>query len=482
MNYPRIIGHWINDREVRASTGKSFPKANPATGAVAASVVAGDSRDAAKAVAAALAAYPVWSAISVVRRAEIIREAALLIRARSEELAEIVAFECGKSKKDARGEVAAAVECGLFFAGEGRRFTGEILPSANPNRRVELRRVPAGVGVLITPFNNPAAGVAWKLFPALLSGNAVVIKSHELTPSIALWFAKVFKDAGLPAGVLSVIQGTGRDAGAPLVRDQYVQFVSFTGSVKTGQFILKVAANRLAKVSIEAGGKNPFVVCDDTDLERAATVAAQAAFVDAGQRCAAASRIIIFANVYDRFKKLFLQKAKALRVGMADTDDYGAIISEARMKAILRAVAGAVKRRAALLSGGHRLTDAPHAKGFFIAPTVLERVKPDDPISQEEIFGPVVCLYKAKDFNEALKLANNSKFKLSGAIHTNNMSRAEAFVRGYASGVVRVNGPTHGSEPHMPFGGVGLSGNGWREPGRQALDFYCEWKQVSFDE
>ena len=481
MNYPKQIFSWISDREARPASGEKFPKLTPATGEVLGWVAAGGEKDAAKAVASAVAAFPAWSATPVVKGSEILREAALLMKSRAEELAEIVALESGKSKKDARGEVAAAVECGLFFAGEGRRFSGEILPSANPNRRVELRRMPAGVGALVTPFNNPAAGIAWKLFPALLCGNAVIIKSHELTPFTAIWFAKVFKEAGLPSGVLSVLQGSGREVGAPLVKDPAVRFVSFTGSVKTGQFILRATADRLAKVSIESGGKNPFVVCDDADLEKAATVAAQAAFVDAGQRCVAASRIIVFASVYERFKKLFLQKVKALRVGTADTDDYGAIISEDRMKAILRAVAGAVKRRAVVLAGGHRLTDAAHAKGFFIAPTVLERVKPDDPISQEELFGPVLCLYKAKDFKEALALANNSKFKLSGAIHTRDMSSAEPIIRGYESGVARVNGPTHGSEPHMPFGGVGLSGNGWREPGRQALDFYAEWKQISID-
>ncbi len=480
-HYPKKVFHWIDNREVRPSGGKFFLKCNPASGEIVSQVARGNVRDVEKAIRSAEKGYDVWSKISIVERAKILREAVLRMREQKEELAEIVALESGKSKKHSLGEVEAAIECGFFFAGEGRRFFGEVIPTAVPNRRVFLVREPVGIGTLITPYNNPAAGIAWKLFPALLCGNAVIMKSHEYTPYVAVWYAKVFKEVGISAGVLSVLQGTGPDVGAPLVADPRVEFVSLTGSTATGEKILKATASRLAKVSIEAGGKNPFVVCDDADLERAVSTAVDAAFVDGGQRCAAASRIIVFERVYEKFKKLFLQKVSALKVGTADTDDYGAIISEKRMREILRAIDGAKRRRGVILAGGMRLADDAHKNGYFIAPTVFERVSPKDEISQKEVFGPVVVLYRVKNLEEAIRLANDSKFKLSGAIHTSSLDRAEEFVRRYHAGVVRVNGPTHGSEPHMPFGGVGLSGNGWREPGTQALDFYSEWKQISID-
>jgi len=479
--YPKKVIHWIGDKEVRPASGKFFPKMNPADGDVLTLVAKGDKRDVVKALASAEKGLAAWSGVPVVKRAEILRDAVLRMRERKDELAEIVAVESGKSKKLALGEVDAAIECGFFFAGEGRRFFGEVLPTAVPNRSVKMVREPIGIGALITPFNNPVAGVAWKIFPALLCGNAVILKSHEYTPYVAVWYAKVFKEAGLPMGVISVLQGTGSEVGAPLVADSRIAFVSLTGSVATGEKILKATAGRLAKVSIEAGGKNPFVVCDDADLEKAASIAVSAAFVDAGQRCAAASRIIIFDKVYEKFKKLFLQKVTTLKVGIADTDDYGAIISEKRLKEIINTVRRAQKRRAIILTGGNRLTGEEYKKGYFMAPTVLERVSPKDEISQKELFGPVVALYRVKNLDEAIWLSNDSQYKLSGAIHTSSIHRAEEFVRRYHAGVVRVNGPTHGSEPHMPFGGMGLSGNGWREPGTLALDFYSEWKQVSVD-
>lgn len=476
VKYPRKIHHWLDNKE-SAAGAKYVPKYDPATGRILAQVARGSKTDARKAVASAVKKFAVWSVESVVKRAEVLRRAAQIMESRQTELAELLALEAGKSQKDSLGEIAAAISCGYFFAGEGRRFTGEVLTSANPNRHVELVRQSIGIGVLITPFNNPFAGIAWKVFPALLCGNSVVIKSHELTPYIAILFAKIFKEAGLPSGVLSVAQGLGAEVGAPLVADERVKFISFTGSLATGQSIIKAGANRLAKISIEAGGKNPFVVCADADLEQAATIAVNSAFIDAGQRCAAASRIIIEAPVYDAFKKIFLDKVKKIKIGTGDKDNYGAIISENRLNQIAGFIERAVKKGAVVLAGGKKL----NRQGYFMAPTVLEKVSMKDEISRKEVFGPVAVLYKAKNFDDALKLANDSDFKLTSAIHTKNMATAMKFVNGHQTGVVRVNGPTFGSEPHMPFGGVGLSGNGWREPGTKALDFYSDWKQVSID-
>lgn len=481
MKYPKKIFHWISNKETSSKKPAFFPKYDPATGRIIAKVAGGDRDEAEKSLRSAVLAFEKWSRVPVVKRAEILREAVILMGQKKEEIAEIVALESGKSKKDALLETLAAIECGFFFAGEGRRYFGEVLTSAVINREVKLIRQSIGVGALIPSFNNPIAGIAWKAFPALLCGNVVVVKSHEFTPYVAVWFAKVLKEAGVPSGVFSVLQGFGPKIGAPLVEDSRVKFVSFTGSVATGRKILQATSERLAKVSIEAGGKNPFVVCDDADLERAVNLAAAGAFVDAGQRCAATSRIIIFSKVYNEFKRLFLNKIAGLKVGVASTDDFGAIIEKKRLLKIFKSVKEATNRGATLLTGGKRLSDKDRKNGYFMAPTVLENISPKDPISYQELFGPVVILYKVKNFEEAVRLANDSEFKLTGAIHTSSIHRAQEFIQRYAAGVVRVNGPTHGSEPHMPFGGIGISGNGWREPGTKALDFYSNWKQVSID-
>ncbi|MBI3627225.1 MAG: aldehyde dehydrogenase [Candidatus Sungbacteria bacterium] len=481
MAYPRKVLHWINDAEVKASSNSVFKKINPATGAVLAEVARGNTADVEKAVAAGKAALPAWSRTLVVRRGEILRNAVLLMMQKKAEIAEITARESGKAAALALGEASAAIECGFFFAGEGRRYFGEVLTSAEAHREVTMVRQASGLGVLLTPFNNPAPGVAWKLFPALLCGNSVIIKSHEDVPYVAVWFAKILKEAGLPKGVLSVVQGTGSEAGEPLTRHPDVAFISLTGSPATGKKVLHAAADRLAKVSIESGGKNPFIVCDDADLDRAATLASASAFIDAGQRCAAASRIIVMEAVYEEFKQKLLERVKALKVGDQEGDNYGAIINEKRMRAILDSIETAKTRGARVVCGGERLTDESHKNGFFISPAVLEEVDPDDEISQKEIFGPVTILYRVKTFDEAVALANNSPFRLSSALHTKSIHRAQEFKEQYRGGVVRINGATHGSEPHMPFGGLGLSGNGWREPGTKALDFYSEWKQISTD-
>lgn len=480
--YPGKIAHWVNGQETDSRSGNFFPKYDPATGRELGKVVRGNREDVEYVITAAEKAAKAWQSVSPENRAEILKNAVALLQKNIEGLAAILALECGKSVKSARGEVQAASECGTYLAEEGPRHFQKPLPSKLPNRQLELIRQPSGIGALIVPFNSPLAGIAWKSFPALLCGNAVILKAHEYTPYISMRFAQILKEAGLPAGVFSVLQGLGPEVGQALIDDPRINFVSFTGSVATAQIIIKSTADRLTKVLIESGGKNPFVVCEDADLDKAADAAVASGFVDAGQRCAAASRIIVLEGVYDEFKKRFLEKVEKLRVGTKDGDDFGAIISEKRLLEIEQDVKNAVRSGARLLCGGTKLDRDEYQGGYFFAPTVLENIAPDAEISHREVFGPVVALYRARDFEEALRLANDSEFKLTGAIHTKDMKLAQEFIDRYQAGVVRVNGPTHGSEPHVPFGGLGLSGTGWREPGLLALDFYGEWKQVSFDE
>jgi aldehyde dehydrogenase (NAD+) len=479
--YPQHILHWINDAEAASlgtPSGETFEKRCPIDDRVVARVTRGTAADVTSAVDAAAAAADAWGRLPAPRRGEVLGRAAALLRAREREFGEIIQTETGKPWKNAVAEVGSSADLGVFMESEGSRFYGKTMTTPVLNRSVRTERAPIGVCAAIMPFNSPLAGVAWKAFPALLCGNAVVAKSHEQTPYTAVAFGKLLRDAGLPAGLYSVVQGLGPEVGTPLIEDPRVGLVSFTGSVPTGKRIQQTVSGRpiLAKVCLELGGKNPLVVCDDADLAVAAEHAVASAFIDAGQRCAAGSRIIVFDRVYDAFRDAMLAHAASVAVGSGPQDDCGPVISRQSLERLLSTVEAAVKRGARLLAGGHAI--ASLAPGYYMAPTILENVVPGDELSQEELFGPVTCLYRVAGFNEAVALANDTAFGLTGAIHTNNSNRIEQFIARYRAGLVSINGPTYGAGPHMPFGGVKNSGNGFREPGTEALDVYCEWKTI----
>jgi aldehyde dehydrogenase (NAD+) len=400
------------------------------------------------------------------------------MRKQQEEIASIVSLETGMSFKQALGETGGAIAQGEFMAGEGRRLYGRTTTSAVPNKYAMVVRQPLGVAALIIAANTPIANVAWKIFPALICGNAAVLKAAEDTPATAWIVGRIAKEVGLPPGVLNIIQGYGEEAGAPLVASPQVDVISFTGSTEVGRQIAEVAARRLAKVSLELGGKNPLVVCDDADLENAANWVLLSAFSNAGQRCASGSRIIIFDLIYEKFRDLLVEKTKKLKVGPGDDDDFGPVINEVQLSNMLSAVERAREEGAVVLTGGQRLTDPAHVDGFYMAPTILENVDPQDEISTKEIFGPITCLYRVKDFAEALSLANDSPYGLTACIHTRSIHRAIEFSQKIQAGVAMVNAGTYGSEPHMPFGGLKQSGNGTREPGTEALDVYSDLKDI----
>jgi aldehyde dehydrogenase (NAD+) len=339
-------------------------------------------------------------------------------------------------------------------------------------------RQPLGVAGLIIAANTPIANVAWKVFPALLCGNSAVLKAAEDTPATAWYFAKIAHETGLPPGVLNVIQGYGREAGTPIVANPGVDVISFTGSTAVGRQIASIAGQRLAKVSLELGGKNPLIVCDDADLENAVKWVLLSAFSNAGQRCASGSRIIIFDAVYDTFRTMLTERTRGLKAGPGDEDDLGPVINKKQLNNMLQAVEQARQEDAVILTGGQRLMDDAHANGFYMAPTIIENVDPHAEISTTELFGPITCLYRVNDFAEALRLANDSPYGLTACIHTRNIHRATEFTQKVQTGVAVVNAGTYGSEPHMPFGGVKQSGNGTREPGTEALDVYSELKNI----
>jgi acyl-CoA reductase-like NAD-dependent aldehyde dehydrogenase len=476
--YPTFIPHWIADVEVTPKDTAVFEKRNPATDHVLAQVARGGAAEVAHALSAAAGAAEAWGRTPVPKRGAILGRAAQLLREREQLFGEIVQAETGKPWKNAVAEVGSSADLAIFMEGEGSRLYGKTLPSPIPNRTVQTLRSPIGVCAAIMPFNSPLAGVAWKVFPALLCGNAVVVKSHELTPYTAVAFGQLLKDAGLPVGVYGAVQGFGPDAGAPLVQDHRVGVVSFTGSSATGKLIQKMVSERdvLAKVCLELGGKNPFVVCDDADLELAAELAAASAFIDAGQRCASGSRILVFDRVYDAFRTAFLARVARVKVGSGADDDCGPVISRANLDRLIAQVGGAVGRGATLAAGGQAASSL--APGYYMQPTVLEQVSPADDVSQQELFGPVTCLYRVSGFDEAIRVANGTHYGLTGAIHTTSLHRAQEFIARYQGGLVSVNGATYGAGPHMPFGGVKNSGNGFREPGTEALDVYTELKTV----
>jgi aldehyde dehydrogenase (NAD+) len=475
---PQQVENYINGKEVAPRRQQYFDKLNPHDGTLLSLVARSDAIDIDDAVRAATGAALAWRHMPPVKRGEILFAICRRLQDHQTDVAQIVALETGKSQKEAIAETAGAISLGLFMAGEGARLYGKTTTSAMPNKYPAIIREPVGTAGLIIAFNTPIANVAWKVFPALICGNTTVLKSSEDTPLTAQIFAKLAHESGLPPGVLNVVHGFGQEAGDPLVRHRDVNLISFTGSTEVGRSIGQVAAGRLAKVFLELGGKNPMVVCDDADLTNAVHWAALSAFSNAGQRCAACSRLIVFEDVYDDFVARLVEKTKSLRVGPADTDDFGPVINAQQLANMLACVERAVKQGARILFGGHRIEDIEHRNGFYMLPTILEGVEPDDEISVTELFGPIVCLYKVKNFEQALTLSNHSPYGLTACIHTRNINRANVFVRNVQAGVAVVNAGTYGSEPNMPFGGVKQSGNGWREPGTEALDVYSNVKNI----
>lgn len=476
--FPDRVANWIGGEERFAYSGDVFEKISPHDGSVVCRAARSRDLDVEAAVTAASGAQVAWAQMPAVQRGDILHAVAMALKARADDMAQVVSFETGKSFKDAFGETKGAVQQGLFMAGEGMRLYGRTTTSGASNKQASVVRAPLGVAGLIIAANTPIANVAWKVFPALICGNAAVLKASEDAPATAWLFGEIARDAGLPAGVLNIVQGLGAEAGRPLVADPRVAVLSFTGSTGVGREIARIGGERLAKISLELGGKNPLVVCDDADLDQAVEWTLLSAFSNAGQRCASGSRIIVFDAVYDAFREKLLERTKRLKVGPADDDDFGPVINERQITNMLAAIGKARESGASVIVGGTRLADPGHARGCYLAPTIVEGAKADDEISLKELFGPVASLYRVRGFEEAIALANNSPYGLTACIHTRSLDRAAEFIRRVEAGTVSVNAGTYGSEPHMPFGGVKQSGNGSREPGPEAIDFYSNLKNV----
>ncbi len=475
---PNEVMNWIDGEEVPAEKKKTINKLSPHSGEVICKVTRSTKLEIDRAVLTAKQAQIRWANIPAVQRGDMLHKICNALENNKEEIAFVVAQETGKSYQEALGETGGAISLGRFYAGEGQRLYGRTTTSGIENKYASTVRQPCGVAGLIIAANTPIANVAWKVFPALICGNGVVLKAAEDTPATAWIFAKIVHESGLPSGVLNVLQGLGDEAGAPLVEHEDVDVISFTGSTRVGRWIAETAGKRLAKVSLELGGKNPLVVCDDADLDNAVKWVCLSAFSNAGQRCASGSRIIIFKSVYVEFKKRLLAATRKLSIGPNNGDDLGPVINERQLNNMLTAINAAKTVGASVLMGGARLETREYKNGFYIQPTLLESVKPEDDISQNELFGPIAILYSVNNFQEALQLANNSPYGLTACIHTQNYHRAMEFSHKVKCGATVVNAGTYGSEPHMPFGGMRQSGNGSREPGTEALEIYSELKDI----
>jgi acyl-CoA reductase-like NAD-dependent aldehyde dehydrogenase len=473
-----IDGNWIASR-----SGKVFENRNPADhtdliGLFQQSTV----EDAQAAIDAASRAYERWRLVPAPKRAEILFRAAQLIAERKEQFARDMTREMGKVLEEARGDVQEAIDMTFFMAGEGRRQYGQTVPSELRDKFAMSVRQPLGVCSTITPWNFPMAIPSWKIVPALVCGNTVVFKPATLTPLSALNFVKVLHEAGVPKGVVNLVTG-GPDVGTLLSTHDAVRVVSFTGSTAVGRTVNENAAPGFKKVHLEMGGKNVILIMDDAQLELAIEGCLWGGFGTTGQRCTAASRVVVHEKVYDAFVNTFTARVKALRVGsgLEETNQVGPVVSESQLQTVMKYVDIGRKEGAKLLAGGHRLDNGDHARGFFHEPTVFGDVDPRMRIAQEEIFGPVVSVMRCRSLDEAIAIGNGVQYGLSASIYTRNVNDAFTAMRDMYTGIFYVNAPTIGAEVHLPFGGTKATGNGHREAGTAALDVFSEWKSVYVD-
>jgi alpha-ketoglutaric semialdehyde dehydrogenase len=480
----RAYKNFINGEWVAPKSGKTLENRNPAnTDEVLGIFPLSSAEDVDAAVAAAKAAYKSWRLTPAPKRAEILFRAAELLVKRKEEFSRDMTREMGKVLAETRGDVQEAIDMTYYMAGEGRRLFGQTTPSELPNKFAMSVRQSIGVCGLITPWNFPMAIPAWKMMPALVCGNTLVIKPAEDTPLSTYNLVEILAEAGLPAGIVNLVGGDGPGAGAALTKHPDVPAVSFTGSTSIGRIIAETCAPTFKHYSLEMGGKNIILVMDDANLDLALDGAIWGGFGTTGQRCTAASRVGIHKSVYKEFVSRFVERASKLKVGngLDSAIEMGPCINEQQLQTVKSYVEIGTKEGAKLLTGGHRLTGGEHAKGWFHEPTVFGDCGPKMRVAQEEIFGPVVSLIPIDDLEHGIEVANGVPYGLSASIYTRNVNRAFAAMQDLYTGIVYVNAPTIGAETHLPFGGTKQTGNGHREAAVAAIDFFTEWKSVYID-
>jgi alpha-ketoglutaric semialdehyde dehydrogenase len=480
----KVYKNFIDGEWVEASTGQTFEDRNPAdTRDVVGIFQRSGKPDVDAAIAAAKQAFARWRLIPAPRRAEIIYRAAEMLFERKEDFARDMTREMGKILKETRGDVQEAVDTAYYMAGEGRRMFGPTTPSELPNKFAMAVRQPIGVCGLITPWNFPMAIPSWKLLPALVCGNTCVIKPAQDTPLSTFNLVRVLYDAGLPKGVVNIVTGFGSEVGTPITEHADVRAISLTGSSAVGRIVGTTAAKSFKHCSLELGGKNPMIVLDDANLDLAIEGGLWGGFGTTGQRCTATSRIIVQKGIYADFIERYVERAKALKVGngMDETVEMGPAINELQLKTDLSYVDIGKAEGARLKCGGNRLDKGEYQNGYFMEPTVFVDVDRKMRIAQEEIFGPVVSIIPCDDLEDAIEIANGIEYGLSSALYTKDVNKAFVAMRDLDAGITYINAPTIGAEVHLPFGGVKQTGNGHREGGLGAIDFFSEWKSIYVD-
>jgi aldehyde dehydrogenase (NAD+) len=480
------IKNYIGGKWVGSESGETFKSINPANKDEVIGIVAkSGTKDVDQAVKEAQEAYEGWRLTPAPRRGEILFRAAQMLLKNKETLGKVETREMGKVLPEGLGDVQEAIDMGYFMAGEGRRLSGETIPSELPNKDAKSIRVPIGVFALITPWNFPIAIPSWKIFPALVCGNTVVFKPSSETPACAAKFVEILVDAGLPKGVLNLVQGPGGEVGEYLVSHPGIDAVSFTGSSDIGMRLERICGSMHRMIVTEMGGKNAIIVMDDANLDLAVEGAIWGGFGTTGQRCTATSRVVVHKKVCQKFLSKFKQAASRLKLGngLKRETDVGPVINESQFNKVLKYIEVGRQEGARLVTGGKAYRKGDCAKGYFIEPTIFGDVKPGMRIAQEEIFGPVVSVIEAEDLREAIRIVNGTVYGLSSAIYTQDVNSSAIAERDLESGIVYINASTIGAEIQLPFGGIKQTGYGRKEAGGRggALDTYSRWKVIYRD-
>lgn len=475
--------NYINGEWVAATSGDTYENINPATGEVLALFPKSSAEDVKKAVDAAVRAFNEWRLTPAPKRAEILFRAGQLLIERKETYAKEMTQEMGKVLKEARGDVQEAIDMTIFVAGEGRRLLGDTTPSELPNKFCMSVRMPIGIIGCITPWNFPMAIPSWKIMPALVAGNTIVFKPARYTPKSAYNLIKTLEDAGIPKGVVNLVYGFGGEVGNPLIEDERIGMISFTGSTEIGTKLEEKCPKTHKRVSCEMGGKNAIIVLEDANLDLAVDGIIWSAFGTTGQRCTAASRIIVQRAVLDALQEKLLARTKALRLGngLDPSTDVGPVINQEQLNKIHQYTEIGIQEGAKLLCGGEIVKEGELSRGFFYKPTIFGEVKPNMRIAQEEIFGPTTAIIPVDTFEEAIEVNNNTQYGLSTSVFTRDVNKAFVSMRDIYTGLVYINSGTIGAEVHLPFGGTKGTGNGHREAGQCALDTFTEWKTIFVD-
>jgi acyl-CoA reductase-like NAD-dependent aldehyde dehydrogenase len=476
LNY--IGGAWVP-----AAGGEFFENRNPAdTGDCIGLFPKSAPADVDAAVSAAQGAFDRWRLTPAPKRGEILYRLGQILMSRKEEIARLMTREMGKIIKETRGDVQEGIDTAFYAAGEGRRLFGDTCPVELPNKFGMSIRQPVGVCGLITPWNFPMAIATWKMFPALICGNTVILKPASDTPASASKLVEAVAEAGVPAGVVNLVHGTGSGVGTPMVEHPGIRLISFTGSSAAGKDIAARCGVRLKRLSLELGGKNAQIVMADADLDLALEGVLWGAFGTTGQRCTATSRLILHKPIKEKFLKMLVDRVKKIKVGngLDESIEMGPLVNEGQRETVMSYVEIG-SREARLVCGGKPLTAGAYAKGWFFEPTVFVDVKPDARIAQEEIFGPVLSVLDASDLDDAISILNDTRYGLSSSIFTRDVNGAFRAMRDIEAGITYVNGPTIGAEVQLPFGGVKDTGNGHREASHTVLDTFSEWKSIYVD-